>query len=350
MSVTKISITEFISNAANGLLLDVRSPTEYNQAHIPEALTLPLFTDEERKIIGTSYKRESREKAIKIGLDCFGKNMVKMVEQVEALLKEKKSTSKVLFIHCWRGGMRSAAMAWLFDLYGFKVYVLSGGYKAYRNYVLDQFTKPYTFTVLGGYTGSDKTGLLHALQKQNENTIDLEGLALHKGSAFGNLQNQQQPTQEMFENILATKLFQLNADEHFWIEDENQRIGDVNIPIEFFKTMRQQHMLFMDLPFGVRLDHLLKTYGAFEKDKFINGIVRIKKRLGGLETKTAINFILEDDMKNCFIVLLKYYDKYYLKSSLNRDNAGNIITIIPSDSVDLKINVNKVLNHVRTRK
>lgn len=350
MPVTNIDINAFLENANRKLILDVRSPGEYKHAHIPEAISLPLFTDEERKIIGTSYKQDSRESAIKIGLESFGKNMVKMVVQVELLLKERKSTSRALYIHCWRGGMRSASVSWLMDLYGFEVYLLNGGYKTYRKHVLEQFEKPYSFTVIGGYTGSDKTGLLHALKNRGEKMIDLEGLAQHKGSAFGNLQRIEQPSQEMFENLLATDLSKFTVDDNFWIEDENQRVGDINIPLVFFKSMREQPMLFIDLHFDKRLDHLVKTYSSAKKETYINAIIRIKKRLGGLETKTAISYILEDDMKNCFAILLKYYDKYYLKSSMDRDNAEHIITMIPTDAIDLKINTEKLLSHVGTRK
>jgi tRNA 2-selenouridine synthase len=349
MSITKLPIVEFLKDCHRGLVLDVRSPGEYNHAHIPRALSLPIFDDNERKLIGTAYKQESREKAIKIGLDAFGKHMRNMVERVESLMKEKKADTREVFVHCWRGGMRSAAVAWLLDLYGFKVYTLNGGYKSYRNQVLTQFLRPFNFTVIGGYTGSDKTGILHELKSRGEKVIDLEGLALHKGSAFGNLGRNNQPSQEMFENLLAAELMTITEPDHFWIEDENQRIGDINIPLPFFDTLRLQPVLFIELPFDLRLDHLVKTYGAFEKSQFINGIVRIQKRLGGMETKNAINFLVEDDFINCFSVLLKYYDKYYLKSSLKRDKTETAITKIVSETIDVKTNADKIMNHERIR-
>jgi tRNA 2-selenouridine synthase len=252
MPITKLSIEEFVTLAPRIVVFDVRSPGEYNHAHIPKANLLPLFRDEERKVVGTAYKQESRERAIKIGLDFFGKKMVALVEQVENIIAEKNNGLRDVCVHCWRGGMRSAAVAWLLDLYGFKVYVLQGGYKGYRTWVLQQFEKNYRFHVIGGYTGSNKTGVIEVLQKHGEKIINIESLAGHKGSAFGNLNLQPQPTQELFENRLATELYDHSmADSRpfIWIEDESQRLGTVNIPLSLFKCIRQQSFLFIDIPF-----------------------------------------------------------------------------------------------------
>src|SRR6185436_2351890 len=165
MAIEKLHIGKFIELAKDHPVIDVRSPGEYNHAHIPGAYNLPLFTDEERKIVGTAYKQKSREAAIKIGLDFFGPKMKKMVDEVESLVRSRKAgvsnsrlkTPDSVLIYCWRGGMRSAAVAWLMDLYGFKVYTLIGGYKKFRNYVLETFQLPFQFKILGGYTGSGKT-------------------------------------------------------------------------------------------------------------------------------------------------------------------------------------------------
>jgi tRNA 2-selenouridine synthase len=260
---------------------------------------------------------------------------VQMVEEVEELIKVRNTkyevrtkdevvprTSKIVLVHCWRGGMRSAGVAWLLDLYGFTVYTLVGGYKIYRRWVLQQFEKDYPLHLLGGYTGSGKTEVLHALRKAKQVIIDLEALASHKGSAFGNLGLPKQPSQEMFENLLAgeLKVRKLDISDNchlpsvIWLEDESQRIGEVNIPTVFFRQMRTKKLFFLQIPFEERLDFIVKHYGGFEKEKLINAIIRIKKRLGGLETKTAINFLLENDVKGCFGVLLTYYDKLYSKS------------------------------------
>lgn len=338
MAVTRITIEAFLKLAEQHPVFDVRSPSEYNHAHIPGAFTLPLFTDEERKWVGTAYKQESKQQAIKIGLKYFGTNMVQLIEQVECVLKNLPSnlSSEIILVHCWRGGMRSAGMAWLLDLYGFKVFTLAGGYKIYRTWVLDQFNKSYLIEIVGGYTGSGKTAVLKELSNRGHQVIDLESLANHKGSAFGNLGEPDQPTQEQFENLLAREL--VHAANTIWIEDESQRIGNVNIPTTFFKQMRTKRVLFMDIAFEERLNHILNNYGKFEKEKLVNAIIRIKKRLGGLETKTAINFLLEDDIRGCFAILLIYYDRVYTTSSQKRINPEELIYKIPCNKVNALVN------------
>lgn len=350
MPITKINIKDFVLKLDKTFLFDVRSPSEYNHAHIPGAKLLPIFSDDERRIVGTLYKQESREKAIKIGLEFFGKKTVQLLENADSILLQNTIETKEITIYCWRGGMRSSAMAWLFDLYGYKVNLIIGGYKSYRIWALQQFENEYQLNIISGYTGSNKTGILHELKKQNEPVIDLEKLAEHKGSAFGNLDLVPQPSQEYFENILALELFKLNLShpkKSIWIEDESQRIGQVNIPTSFFKLMRGSPILFITVPFELRLNHIIEGYGKFEKEKLINAIIRIKKKLGGLETKQAINFLLEDDVKSCFSELLKYYDKQYIKGRAKRDNIENGITQLFYKTTQAQLNATDLINYVR---
>ncbi|MBL7683868.1 MAG: tRNA 2-selenouridine(34) synthase MnmH [Flavipsychrobacter sp.] len=339
MAIQKLAIDDFLQLAKEHTVIDVRSPGEYNHAHIPGALNLPLFSDEERKVVGTTYKQQSREDAIKIGLDYYGTKMRTMVEQVEAWLQEK--TDKTVLVHCWRGGMRSAGVAWLLDLYGFKVYTLVGGYKAFRTKVLTQFTKQHTFRVIGGYTGSGKTEVLH---KMNGSIIDLEAIASHRGSAFGAMEGVAAPSQEMFENKLALQLVQ-HEWEIIWLEDESQRIGHVNIPHELWKQMRASQVYFLEVPFEERLQYIVADYGRKDKEKLVNAIIRIQKRLGPLETKTAVNHLLEDNIKDCFEILLKYYDKQYNKGLLER--APDTIHKISCNSVDAANNAILLTNTIR---
>ncbi len=355
MAIKKITVEDLLQLSKQHPVLDVRSPGEYKHAHIRSAYSLPLFSDEERKIIGTAYKQASREKAIKLGLDFFGVKMRTMVEDVEKIVagyglrvgdltqNQQPVTRNRAIVHCWRGGMRSSAVAWLLDFYGFEVYLLEGGYKAYRNWVLSQFEKDYQFNIIGGYTGSGKTELLHALQQKDHAVIDLEAMASHKGSAFGALGQPPQPTQEMFENSLAESLHQ-NKESCFWLEDESQRIGNLNIPHGFWRHMRAKPVYFLDIPFEERLDHITKGYGAIEKEHLVNAIIRIKKRLGPLETKTAIGFLIEDDTRECFRILLNYYDKTYLKGLEKRENLPELLNKIPCSSVDAISNTEKLLS------
>ncbi len=363
MAVQKISIAQFLELAKTHPILDVRSPGEYLHAHIPGACNLPLFTDEERKVVGTAYKQESRKTAIKIGLEYFGVKMRSMVEEAESVIKKApvppSGGGGALLVHCWRGGMRSAGVAWLLDLYGFKVYTLAGGYKAYRQWARLQFERPYPFNILGGYTGSGKTLVLYELKRMGKLVIDLEGLASHKGSAFGAFGEKPQPTQEMFENLLAAELSDIthlqNAEEEeaalsniIYLEDESQRIGSINIPTALWNTMRNSRVSFIEIPFEERLDYLTAEYGKFEKEKLVNAVIRIQKRLGGLETKIAINHLLENNHKECFRVLLKYYDKCYGKALLNRENLPALLNKTTCAGVDIKTITNLLMNEKAT--
>ncbi|MBD0331294.1 MAG: tRNA 2-selenouridine(34) synthase MnmH [Chitinophagaceae bacterium] len=335
----RLHIQEFLEQSKNNLVIDVRSPAEYNRAHIPGAINIPLFTDEERKIVGTTYKQQSREQAIKVGLDFFAPKMRKIVEEVEAITESGKSETLngnfQIFIYCWRGGMRSAAIAWLLNLYGFKVRLLAGGYKAYRNYVLKLFEEPFQFKILGGFTGSGKTELLNELKRHGEAIIDLEALASHKGSAFGSINMPPQPSQEMFENLLAKELSIVSGPSSvIWLEDESQRIGSVNIPAAIWKNMRQSPVYFLDIPFEERLQHIAEEYSKCDVDRLIDAIERISRRLGGLETKNASNFLQEKKFTECFSILLKYYDKHYLKALHQRENNPALLNRIHADKVD----------------
>ena len=369
MAIEKITIQQFLKLSTQCPVLDLRSQGEYTHAHIPNAINVPLFTNDERKIVGTAYKQQSREIAIKLGLDFFGVKMKQIVEDVERITtefykrnaKQKDSVPPLgggggILLHCWRGGMRSAAVAWLLDMYGFKVYTLTGGYKAYRNWVLQQVALPYNFTIIGGFTGSGKTEVLHQLKKEDKIIIDLEALANHKGSAFGNMGTQ--PSQEMFENVLSKSLYDISCtknDENLtstnyqpqtpciYIEDESQRIGNLQIPSNIWLQMRKSTILFLEIPFEERLDFITAEYGKLNKETLVNAIIRIQKRLGGLETKNAINHLLENNTKESFRILLTYYDKWYLKGLNNRENLSAFLNKIPCKSVDCILNSKNIL-------
>ncbi|NDA60530.1 MAG: tRNA 2-selenouridine(34) synthase MnmH [Chitinophagia bacterium] len=358
MGITRLPISDFLQLSQSHPVLDVRSPAEYLHAHIPGAFSFPLFTDEERKVVGTAYKQESKQVAIKWGLKFFGSRMVEMVEEAEKIITQHyantgtayitEKPNNIVLVHCWRGGMRSAGVAWLLDLYGWQVYTLAGGYKVYRKHVLEQFNKKYAFRMLGGCTGSGKTGIIQILQQKGIPAIDLEKIASHKGSAFGNLGMPPQPSQEMFENLLAKELESvINAHDEtisIWLEDESQRIGNINIPGNIFLQMRSSPLFFLDIPFEERLQQIILDYGSFSADQIIATIQRIKKRLGGLETQLALQYMEQQSLENCFRILLKYYDKYYLGSLHNlRPATATAIKQIPMNTVDGEMNANNLL-------
>jgi len=347
MAIQKLSVEEFVKLSLTHTVFDVRSEAEFSHAHIPGAYNLPLFNNEERAIVGTLYKQQSRELAIKKGLTYFGPKMKDMVEFVESTIHKHQPSNKTVLVHCWRGGMRSAGVAWLLDLYGFKVYTLVGGYKAFRNWVLNCFQHKIAFNILGGYTGSGKTIVLSALKEKGAAVVDLEGLAGHKGSAFGNIGLPKQPSQELFENKLAVEIYKTkihHPEKPIWLEDESQRIGTVNIPQVLWGHIRTCPVYFLEIPFAARLDYLVATYGKLDKIQLGEAIQRIQKRLGGLETKTALQFLSEDNLKECFSILLKYYDKQYTKGLENRPDPKPQIIKIPTAVVDDYNNAAMLLN------
>jgi len=333
MAVRPIDIDTFLDLRESHPVLDVRSPGEYRHAHIPGAHSFPLFDDEERKQVGTAYKQESRELAIKIGLDYFGPKMRALVEQAESI--SALSGSRTLLVHCWRGGMRSGAVAWLLDIYGFQVHTLVGGYKSFRRWSLAQFEKEYPLQLIGGYTGSGKTDLLQALKNKNETILDLEGLAHHKGSAFGNIGQPEQPSQEHFENKLALALLKAAGEQtaRIWVEDESQRIGQVNIPGAFWEHMRRSSVYFLDISFEKRLAYIVQGYGSLDVQRLCDATDRIRKKLGDKNATEAITFLQNGQITEAFDILLSYYDKMYKKSLFNREQAELLIRNIEATAV-----------------
>ncbi|MEO6219408.1 MAG: tRNA 2-selenouridine(34) synthase MnmH [Ginsengibacter sp.] len=355
MAIEQVDIEHFLKLSINIPVFDVRSPEEFTHAHIPGAFALPLFSDEQRKIIGTAYKQQSRQIAVKKGLEFFSERMKLMPNEVEEAIKinyTNSSTENNILLHCWRGGMRSSSVAWLLDLYGFKVYTLRGGYKSFRNWALSQFEKKYTINVLGGFTGSGKTLILQEMKRRGEAVIDLEALANHKGSAFGMLGEKPQPGQEMFENLLAYELFKKSSTigslapgshlqntidaKQIWLEDESRHIGTVGIPKTIWDQMRKSQLYFLEIPFEERLKYIITSYGIFDKKELVNSIIKIQKRLGGLETKKAINYLLENRLQECFSILLNYYDKLYTNALFKRENIDAILNKIPCQTVDIR--------------
>jgi tRNA 2-selenouridine synthase len=296
----------FYQNLKQGLLLDTRSPAEFEHGHIAGAVSFPLFSDEMRAEIGTLYKKEGKDKAVRRGLEVVGPKMVEFVDEAKIL-----SGGRDIFLYCWRGGMRSSSMQWLLQTAGLKVHRLEGGYKAYRTWMYEQFEKPATFITVGGLTGSGKTEILKELATQGEQIIDLEELAAHFGSAFGNLDAHPQPTTEHFQNTLIEQLYQLDHSRPIWVEDESQHIGKVWINDEFFKQIKSCPLVIVQRSNDDRINHLCSMYAGAEKDDLIDGFERISKRLGGQHVKAAVECIEEGNFGNAAAIALNYYDKSY---------------------------------------
>lgn len=304
---TSIDIEQFLVLSREHPILDVRTPAEFEKGNIPGAHNLPLFTNEERAIVGTIYKQQGRQPAILKGLELVGPKMKELIESTRAI----SAVNRTILMHCWRGGMRSGSVAWLLELYGYKVYTLKGGYKFFRRYVLASFDEKRNYIILGGRTGSGKTLVLKKLAEQSGQVVDLEKLAHHKGSSFGSIGEEKQPTQEQFENCLAVELNRLDPLKHIWLEDESRLIGKKVIPAGMWEQMRAAKVAYIDIPFNVRADYLTKEYGQFTKQELSEAIARITKRLGGLQAKQALEALEANDLKTACEICLAYYDKSY---------------------------------------
>jgi tRNA 2-selenouridine synthase len=303
---TTLDIEKFLQQSINSVIIDVRTPKEFEQGRIPGAINIPLFTNEERVIVGKLYKQQGKQPAILKGLEFVGIKMTAIINAVQKLTKDNS-----VYVHCWRGGMRSGSVAWLLELYGFKVFTLKGGYKSFRNFTLNTFSKKYKLLILGGKTGSGKTEILTKLNQLGEQIIDLEKIAAHKGSAFGSLGEKAQPSQEQFENDLAVLLNKTDILNSIWLEDESRLIGNKVIPTKLWEQMRLAKTFCIDLPFEERVSYLTKEYGKFAIEQLNESITKITKRLGHLQAKNALDALHENDLKTTCRICLGYYDKSY---------------------------------------
>ena len=328
--VHQLGITEFLEQSQGHLALDVRSEGEYEHGRIPGVVNLPLFNNLEREIVGTAYKQKSKREATLLGLDFASKKMCDFVRFIQPKLKNNK-----VFVHCWRGGMRSESMAWLFNLFEHEVFILQGGYKSFRNHVLEVLDKPLNYLVLGGRTGSGKTAILHQLKTLGEQVIDLEGLAHHKGSAFGALgQLHPQPSNEQFENLLAMQLKEFDLERRVWVEDESRSVGKVILPELFWKRLSLAPSMIINLPFDVRVERLKADYGENEVEGLRNSINNIKKRLGPDCSEKALCALEQKDFAGVARLVLGYYDKLYDKGIANKLNPNIRHLDFASDKID----------------
>ncbi|MEQ1732280.1 MAG: tRNA 2-selenouridine(34) synthase MnmH [Bacteroidia bacterium] len=318
--IKKLEINEFIAGSKNHVVIDARSESEHAKGHIPNARNLPILCNEHRVIIGTLYKQKGREAAVHKGFELVGPLFASFIDTANLLAPQR-----TVYIYCARGGMRSHILAWVLGMAGFKVFVLDGGYKKFRNYVLDTFTRPLNLIVLGGKTGSGKTELLNQLTNATHYTpIDLEGLANHKGSAYGGIDMPAQGTHENFENRLAT-LFNSQTPQHcFVVENESMGIGQLRLPKAVYVQMQAAPIIELLLPYELRLMRIAHEYGELNKEQLITQTKTLTKRLGGLNTQLAIDAITNNETNVWIAILMQYYDKCYANGLQNYKNTTHI--------------------------
>lgn len=311
----RLNIEEFLSRADSLPLIDVRSPKEYAQGHIPGAVSIPLFDDDERAQVGIRYKYGGKENAVLLGLEIVGPKLADFVKQARKIAPKKE-----ILVHCWRGGMRSESMAWLLETSGMKTYTLEGGYKAYRHHIREAFSKPVKMIVLGGYTGSGKTDILKEIEKLEQQFLDIESIANHKGSVFGILGQEPQPTNEQFENNLAQAWRKFDFEKPLWVEDESRYLGFCGIPDTLFFQMRDALLIKVIVPKSERENRLVKEYGSFSKEDLAEQLVKVKERMGGQNLKTALQALEAGDLQQVASLTLQYYDKAYNHAGKDRNS------------------------------
>ena len=341
MADYKLNITEFLARSIDLPVIDVRSPAEFDHGHVPGSINLPLFTNEERSIVGTLYLQKGSSEAMMKGLEIIGPKMKEFAALALSIAPGGES-----LLHCWRGGMRSNSMAWLLNTVGIKTHTLEGGYKSYRSFALACFAKPLNLVVIGGMTGSGKTEVLETLESLGKQVIHLEKLAMHKGSVFGSIGMPSQPTTEQFENNLFTRLKQLNTDEPVYIEDESLAIGRVFIPQPFYEQMSSARFLNLVVPLNRRVQQLVTAYTGGDKESLVNGVKHIDKRLGLENAANAIDCIYNGDMKKAVEIVLRYYDKIYARSmGLHRRKESREILVNNEDASEIANKIISVTNH-----
>ncbi len=340
--IRALNVEEFLSAARALPIIDVRSPGEFARGHIPGANSLPLFSDEERAIVGTLYKQQGRDAAVLEGLRIVGPKLASIVEQARAIAPDGK-----IGVHCWRGGERSVSVAWLLDKSGFaEVITLKRGYKAFRNHVLASFADERSLLVLGGYTGTGKTETLGHLRALGEQVADMEALAHHKGSSFGAIGELPQPTTEHFENLLWGEMEKLDRSRPIWLEDESMMIGRVKIPDVFFEKMRATQLFFADMPIEERAARLVVDYGKYPKEQLAEAVKRIEKRLGPQQAKAALQALEADDFFAVAMITLRYYDKTYSHGTSKRDPQR--VLKLPASANDLRGLAQRLIEHARS--
>ncbi len=289
-----------------GPVIDVRAPVEYARGHIPGAINIPLLSDDQRHQVGLCFRESGKEAAMLLGLQLVGPTMSKLAQAGLDL-------GEPVVIYCHRGGKRSQSVEWLWKQLGIQVHILEGGYKQFRQWALQTLTKPIKAILLAGPTGVGKTDFLMLLQELGDPILDLEGLASHKGSAFGAIGEERQPTQIQFENRLAIKMNELDANHIVWIESESRRIGRINIPETLWASMQVAQRVYVHRNRIDRIERLCHDYRKATVEEITLALNRIRKRLGPESFKESLETLEQGDLSGVVDLVLKYYDRAYDK-------------------------------------
>ncbi|MDY0190778.1 MAG: tRNA 2-selenouridine(34) synthase MnmH [Desulfuromonas sp.] len=295
------------------LFVDVRSPDEFAEATIPGAVNVPILDNQQRAEIGTLYKHEGTNVARMRGIEIVSPKIPQLITDICRL---RTNLRRPIVVFCWRGGLRSRAMTSFLQLAGIPAFQLRGGHKAFRRHVVDYFANASwgRMLVLRGLTGVGKTRILNQLAEQEQPVIDLEGLANHRGSAFGGVGLGEQPGQKKFEALLWEQLHQIPADGWALTEGESRHIGKLLLPMRFFQSLQTETTLWVETSLENRIKIILEDYGVDQlpEEAFINPIQSLQRRLGLAEVENMLELLRQKNWHELVAeLMLKYYDPLY---------------------------------------
>jgi len=333
MNKNELSYKELLEKN-NYILIDVRTPKEYQESTITGAINIPVLLDDERVMVGTAYKKESQEKAKQLGVEAISKRLGDITRQITELSKEYNN----IIFFCARGGMRSGSMASFFKSMGYKTARLSGGYKSYRTFILEDFeniVQGIKLITLHGKTGTGKTKILNELHKKGIETIDLEGLAKNRGSHFGHIGIPQDRSQKAFESLLYDAI-KHRKNNIIVIEGESRKIGPVHIPNTFWNTMKKGLKILVEAPMEMRLDIIMDDYTGISelKESLLEVAEKLKRYMDGNAYNKFIDLVEKGEIREAaFQMMIEYYDPMYNKSLKKHSYQGEITISSIEDGV-----------------